>query len=338
MKKLAILGLGHIGKYVLEVLKSNHNLEVDGYDLSQGHDLSDEKFLQQIIKNYHGVLASTPFFLNKKIAQVCNENGVDYFDLTESVEVTNYVKTLNNARFVTQCGLAPGMVSIIANHMAQSFTDIEDINIRVGALPKDTNNHIQYYRTWSTEGLINEYIHPCPAIVNYTKVNLEPLTDQEIVTINGVTMEAANTSGGLGSLADTYVSKAKNVNYKTLRYPGHWDHMRFLKDDLNLKENFDTFVNIFNKSVPICHDDVVHIFIAVTGKVENHREVKTYANAIYSDTTTTAIQKTTANGVMAVIDCWAKGQLDDKKGWIKQEELKYEDVFASQYALIYQVN
>ena len=77
-------------------------------------------------------------------------SGVDYFDLTESVDVTEYVKTLNNAKFITQCGLAPGMVSIIANNIASEFSHVKSIQIRVGALPMNTNNHMGYYRTWNT--------------------------------------------------------------------------------------------------------------------------------------------------------------------------------------------
>jgi saccharopine dehydrogenase-like NADP-dependent oxidoreductase len=164
MKKLAILGLGHIGQYVYDTLLVDKKFNVIGYDLKNGHDLSDEELLDDIIRENDGVLASTPFFLNKKIAALCNKYGTDYFDLTESVEVTDFVKQLDNAAFVTQCGLAPGMVSIIANHIASQFNQVHDIEIRVGALPENASNHIGYYRTWNTEGLINEYINPCPAI------------------------------------------------------------------------------------------------------------------------------------------------------------------------------
>jgi len=337
MKKLAILGLGHIGSSVYKTLKNNYNLLVKGYDLSTGHDLSSVELLTNIINKHDGVLACTPFFLNKQIASLCNDYGVDYFDLTESVDVTNFVKTLTNARFITQCGLAPGMVSIIANHLASQFTTVEDISIRVGALPQDANNHMQYYRTWNTEGLINEYIHSCPAIQDKKLVNLQPLSDQETITFNGLRLEAANTSGGLGSLAETYLDRANNVNYKTLRYPGHWDHMRFLKNDLDLADNFETFVKIFNNSVPICKKDCVYIYISVTGYIGNEKEIKTYSKVIYSDDNSTAIQKTTAGGVMAVIDVWAQGMIDHKKGWIKQEELDYHSIFASRYSESYKI-
>lgn len=334
MKKLAILGLGHIGSHVLQTLKSDNSFNVHGYDLKNGYDLSNTETLDSIIKNVDGVLASTPFFLNKQIAELCDKHGVDYFDLTESVEVTDYVKTLSNASFVTQCGLAPGMVSVIANQMAIQFDTVHDIEIRVGALPENSNNHIGYYRTWNTEGLINEYIHPCPSIKNGQKVYVDPLMDQENVILNGAELEAANTSGGLGSLYETWYGKAKNVNYKTLRYPGHWNYMRFLKDDLGLKENFDTYVKLFNQHVPQTNKDFVFILINVKGIKNNELCIRQYNNIIESKQNVTAIQRTTAGGVMAVLDSWNKGYIN-KKGWVKQEELDFDSVYSSKYASCY---
>lgn len=335
MKKLAILGMGHIGTYVFNTLQQDPNFDVTGYDLRLGHDLSDESLLNDIIKNCDGVLASTPFFLNKKIAQLCNEHGTDYFDLTESVDVTNYVKTLANAKFVTQCGLAPGMVNIIANHMATQYNKVQDIEIRVGALPVDANNHMGYYRTWSTEGLINEYIHPCPAVKNGTLTILDPLTQAEVVNLGGTLLEAMTTSGGLGSLAETWQGRAQNVNYKTLRYPGHWTLMRFLKDDLGLASNFDTFVDLFNTHIPVTTQDCVYIMIRVSGWKDGNLHTDIYSKVINYQDDVTSIQITTGRGVMAVLDSWQKGGMDHLTGWIRVEDLDYNSVWNSIYSTCY---
>lgn len=333
MKKLAILGLGHIGSYVLATLTKNKNdfSEVAGFDLTTGHDLSDEQTLTDILSNYDGALVSTPFFLNRKIAEVCNRVGCDYFDLTESVDVTNFVKTLSNARFITQCGLAPGMVSIIANHLASQFDRVNNIEIKVGALPIDANNHIGYYRTWSTEGLINEYIHPCPALRNGELTILEPLTLLSDIIVQNHVLEAATTSGGLGSLAESYRNRANNVTYKTLRFPGHWKIMSFLKENLGLKTNFETYIKLFNENIPQTTNDQVVILIDVDGYIGNNFVTKQYSNIVKCTAEMTAIQQTTGSGVMCVIDSWAKGNLDNRKGWIAQEELDYNSVWNSQY-------
>lgn len=335
MKKLAILGLGHIGSYVLNILSQDENFNVQGYDLSTGHDLSKSEVLVDIISNVDGVLASTPFYLNKQIALICDQLGVDYFDLTESVDVTNMVKNLKNAKFVTQCGLAPGMVSIIANELAKKFEQVQDIEIRVGALPINANNHMLYYRTWSTEGLVNEYIHQCPILKSGYLLSADPLGEQENVSVNGINLEACTTSGGLGSLAETYVGKARNVNYKTLRYPGHWSHMRFLKDDLGLANNFDVFVEILNKQIPITRQDCVYILINVSGFISGTLHTEQYSKVIYFNQLTTAIQLTTGSGVMAVLDVWNQGLLDSQQGWIKQEDINFAGIWNSKYSNCY---
>jgi saccharopine dehydrogenase-like NADP-dependent oxidoreductase len=334
MKKLAILGLGHIGMSVFNTLKQDDRFTVTGYDLSNGHDLSNTEVLTTIIKSVDGVLASTPFFLNTKIAEICNKQGVDYFDLTESVEVTEFVKKLDNAAFVTQCGLAPGMVSVIANYIANQFDSVTDIEIRVGALPENANNHMGYYRTWNTEGLINEYIHPCPAIKDGKLVELDPLADIEDVMLNGARLEAANTSGGIGSLPQSWLGRAKNVNYKTLRYPGHWAMMRFLKDDLGMKENFDTYVKLFNNHVPQTDKDFVFILINVKGTINNNFAIRQYSKIVESKNSVTAIQRTTAGGVMSVLDSWVEGNIN-KMGWVKQEDLDFKSVWQSRYSEAY---
>ena len=333
MKKLAVLGLGHIGSYVLSTLSKNKiDFEiVDGFDLTNGYDLSSEAVLTDIISKYDGVLASTPFFLNKKIAEVCNHLGRDYFDLTESVEITDYVKTLKNGRFVTQCGLAPGMVSIIANHLAGKFDKVNNIEIKVGALPIDANNHIGYYRTWSTEVLIIESIHPWPALRNGKLTYLEPLTLNADITLQNHALEAATTSGGLGSLAESYQGRANNVTYKTLRFPGHWKIMSFLKENLGLKNNFETYIKLFNENIPQTVNDQVVILIDVDGWIGKTFATRQYSKIVKCTDSMTAIQQTTGSGVMCVIDSWAQGKLDHLNGWIAQEHLDYDSIWNSQY-------
>lgn len=337
MKKIAVLGLGHIGKRIHDSLD---NCIVTGYDLSTGTDLRDISVLDRIARENDGIVAATPFFLNKAIADVCFKYGKAYFDLTESNEVAKHIGAMMGAEapMVTQCGLAPGMVSIIANNMASKFRKVKSIAIRVGAIPSVPNNHMGYNLTWNTEGLINEYIHPCKALVDGKLVTLEPLDGLEPVTMDGIHLEAANTSGGLGSLAESWIGRAESVTYKTLRYPGHWQYMRFLKDDLCLKENFDAFVKIFNSSIPHVTDDKIFILIKVVGFNKSDLLVEeSYSNVIENSASETAIQVSTASGIMAVVDAWIQGGLDGMTGLVKQEDLPFEAIRASQYAGCYHI-
>lgn len=335
MKKLAILGLGKIGSYILNNINKFEFAAVDSFDLSTGYNFNDHETLNQIIKNYNGIVACTPFNLNKQIANICNEHGTDYFDLTESIDVSQHIATLNNALFIPQCGLAPGMVSVIANKFASELDTVKEIQIRVGALPQVVNNQLKYLRTWNTEGLINEYCNLCLTVKYNSLFWADPLVEQETISIDGVEFEAANTSGGIGTLANTYKDKAETVNYKTIRHPGHFHIMRVLKQELGMKKNFNTFVNLFNEYVPETTLDVVHIVINVTGTVNEKTVTKQYKKKILCTENETAIQITTGSGILAVIDSWSKGYFNGKKGLVKQEDLDYNTIINSKYADCY---
>lgn len=336
IKNVAILGLGHIGKHIQYRLLGDERLAVTAFDLTTGHDLSDPGVLDGIAKQNDAVIAATPFFLNRPIAFACSNHNTAYFDLTESNEVADYIKRLHaKTPMVSQCGLAPGMVSIIASYMTEKFQEVKSIAVRVGALPKSPNNRMGYNLTWNTEGLINEYIHPCKAVVDGKFTLVSPLEDLENVVINGIQLEAANTSGGLGSLAETWAGKCESVTYKTLRYPGHWGHMKFLKDDLGLKENFQTYVDLFNKNVPITDLDRVFILIKVTGIADGRLQENVYSKIIERDDMGTAIQISTASGVLAVVDAWVKGHLDGLTGLVKQEEIPFLPMLRGRYSSCY---
>jgi len=204
-------------------------------------------------------------------------------------------------------------------------------------LPIDANNHIGYYRTWSTEGLINEYIHKCPALRNGQLTYLEPLTLLANITVQNCALEAATTSGGLGSLAESYQGRANNVTYKTLRFPGHWKIMSFLKENLGLKDNFETYIKLFNENIPKTVNDQVIILIDVDGYLGDNFITKQYSKIIKCTNEMTAIQQTTGSGVMCVLDSWAKNNLDHLSGWIAQEQLDYNSIWNSQYNIYHVV-
>src|SRR5690606_10847890 len=133
--------------------------------------------------------------------------GIHYFDLTEDVAVTRAVRRIAadaDRAFVPQSGLAPGFISIVANELIGHFEALRSVKLRVGALPQHPSNVLKYSLTWSTEGLINEYANPCEAIVYGRRVEVAPLDGLEEIEIDGTVYEAFNTSGGLGSLADTH--------------------------------------------------------------------------------------------------------------------------------------
>ena len=165
--------------------------------------------------------------------------GAHYLDLTEDVASTRAVKQLAagaRTAFIPQCGLAPGFITIVASDLASHFDELQDVRMRVGALPKFPSNALNYNLTWSTDGVINEYCEPCEAIVNGQLRETKPLEELEEFSLDGVLYEAFNTSGGLGTLCETLAGKVRNLNYRTIRYPGHAAIMKALLNDLRLRD------------------------------------------------------------------------------------------------------
>jgi saccharopine dehydrogenase-like NADP-dependent oxidoreductase len=134
--------------------------------------------LKKAMAGRQAVISAAPFSANKVIAQACKESGVHYLDLTEDVAVTKHVRELskdpsNSAAFVPQCGVAPGFITLAATHMVNQFDKVDHLSLKVGALPRQVHNRLRYNLSWSTAGLVNEYIHPCEALRGGKLVSLQ---------------------------------------------------------------------------------------------------------------------------------------------------------------------
>jgi len=286
------------------------------------------------------VLSSLPFYCNVAVAQAARDAGVHYFDLTEDVEVTRAVRRIAlGARqaFVPQCGLAPGFISIVTNELMTHFDEVRSVKMRVGALPQHPNNVLKYSLTWSTEGLINEYGNPCQAVVDGRTVEVAPLEGLEEIEIDGTLYEAFNTSGGLGSLAETHGVAVESMNYKTIRYPGHCAQMRLLMNDLKLNQDRTTLKRILESAVPQTLQDVVIVYAAVTGKQEGDLREENYVNKIYPQMVAgrlwSAIQVTTAAAVAAVLDLTL--QHPELGGFVAQEQFRLPEILANRFGRHY---
>lgn len=292
-------------------------------------DVQQEAELINYFKQHHieAALSCLPFFANKHVAIACEQSGVAYFDLTEDVSVTSKVKALaKNSKniFVPQCGLAPGFITIVANELMQHFDEVDEVKMRVGALPQNSNNTLRYNLTWSTDGVINEYGNPCHAIEQGEAVILHPLEGLESLILDGESYEAFNTSGGLGSLPELYKGKVKRMNYKTMRYPGHCQLMRFLMNDLRMNSDRDTLKRILERAIPKTYQDVVVVYVTVKGYRDGQYMEDSYLNKIYpakiASFDASAIQVATAAGICAVVDI-VLSNADNYHGFVYQEQI-----------------
>ena len=331
--KVGIVGSGNIGWALKQLLKEDYDIKQG--DITDGFDAGDIKQVKTFLLGLDAVISAGPFAVNKNIAQIAAEESIGYFDLTEDVETTEYIRNLESESILMpQCGLAPGAINICASGMMEEFDSVNEVLMRVGALPRFTTNEMSYYLSWSTNGLINEYCNEADAIYEGKAVKLMPLEGAEKLVIEGESFEAFNTSGGCATMCETYADKVENLTYKTIRYPGHLNHMKFLFNDLHLKKNKDILEKLFDKEVPRTKNDVIIFFVKVIGLIDGVLQEKTYLRKIYGNEKFSAIQLTTASGVCSVLKIFLDGKLNSK-GFTKQESLSWKDFLDNKFGEVY---
>ena len=361
MQDILVLGAGKIGALISGLMAESGSYRVQLADARKGAaaevasahgletitvfdlDASDAKALTKHVQMHKpaALVSGLPYFCNEVVANVARAEDLHYFDLTEDVAVTEVVREIAEGAdkvFAPQCGLAPGFISIAANELIQHFDELKAVKLRVGALPQHPNNVLKYSLTWSTDGVINEYGNLCNAIVDGQEVGVLPLEGLESIEIDGTKYEAFNTSGGLGSLGETYGDRVVNMNYKTIRYPGHCDQMRLLMNGLKLNHDRDTLKRILENSVPQTLQDVVIIYAAVNGMQDGEFREENYVNKVYPQVVAgrlwSAIQITTAAGVCSVIDI-VLSDPTQYSGFVAQEQFQLKEILDNRFGLYY---
>ena len=302
-------------------------------------DIKDQVKVGELIQKEEitAVVSCLPYFCNESIADTAFHNKIQYFDLTEDIETSKFVRELSSnskQAFVPQCGLAPGFINIIANDLMQKFDELDSVKLRCGGLPINASNELKYAFTWSVDGLINEYNKPCESIKNGKIIKASPLENKEEIQIDGLKYEAFNTSGGIGSLTRSYKGKLNTLNYKTIRYPGHCDRIRFLMQDLKLGQDTETLKKILLNAMPHTTYDVVIVFVSVNGKQHDKLEkisfVRKYYPVCIDKIPYSALQITTAASASAVINIVMHNPTQ-YQGYIEQEEFQLNNLLDSPF-------
>ena len=356
MQPVVIVGAGKIGITIASLLLRSGAYQVriadhdaarlaqvpDHANLSRHHITpSGAHSLASVLAGAFAVLSAVPYHATAAIADQAAAAGVHYLDLTEDVATTRHVKKLaahGTTAFVPQCGLAPGFIAIVAHDIARRFDSLDTVRMRVGALPQYPSNALGYNLTWSTDGVINEYCEPCEAILDGRLTDVPALEGLEQFGIDGIEYEAFNTSGGLGTLCETLAGRVRSLNYKTIRYPGHAAIMKVLLQDLRLAERRDVLRDIFERALPSTMQDVVVVFVTVSGIKEGRLVQESYASRIFGDiidgTQFSAIQLTTAAGICVMLDLLAQGALP-RHGFIRQEDVTLAQFLANRFGHVY---
>lgn len=336
MKNVAVLGLGKVGTLAAELL-ADTGFTVFGYDLSPTEtingieinalDVSDLTSLREALGQCDAVLSCLPYFLNSPIARTAHELGIHYFDLTEDVPTTKEIIELSKSAkglMAPQCGLAPGFVGIVGADLISQFDDCRSCRMRVGALPQHPTGLMGYSFNWSPEGVVNEYLNDCEVLEDGEHKWVSPMEWLEKIVIGGVELEAFTTSGGLGTMCETYQGSVPNLDYKTMRYPGHVQLMNFFFHELLMRDRRKEAGEILVNAKPPVADDVVYVHVSAEGTRNDALKRREFVRALLPQNIAghhrTAIAWTTASSVVAVIEMVRAGSLP-AHGFLKQEDI-----------------
>ncbi len=349
IESVIVLGLGKVGTLVGMLLHKT-GFKVTGGDIHPKEglpfpvittDVVNMESLNKAIEPFDAVISCLPYAYNLDVATVAHKSGVHYFDLTEDVPTTKAIIDMSkNAKSVMapQCGLAPGFIAIVGASLAANFTKIRSIKLRVGALPQHPTGLLGYAFNWSPEGVVNEYLNDCEVIENGQHKWVSPMEWIEQLFIHGIKLEAFTTSGGLGTMCETYLGKVENLDYKSIRYPGHVKQMNFFFHELLMREDRKRAGEILTNAKPAVNDDVVYLHASVEGLqgVQLFREE--FVNAYYPiniyGKQWRAISWTTAASACSVIEMVNNGSLPDR-GFIKQEEIPLKDFLNTKNGRLY---
>ena len=349
INSVLVLGLGKVG-YLVALLLHETGFKVTGADLHpaetfpfsvQTLDVTSLTDLAAAFKNHEAIISCLPYHFNVTVARVAAQCGVHYFDLTEDVGTTKAIIEMSKTAptvMAPQCGLAPGFIAIVGASLARKFDKIRSIKLRVGALPKHPTGLLGYAFNWSPEGVVNEYLNDCEVIEGGVRKWVSPLEWLEIIVINGLQLEAFTTSGGLGTMCETYHGRVENLDYKSIRYPGHAALMNFFLHELLMREDRVNAGKILVNAKPPVSEDVVYIHASVegwqNGQLNREEFVRAYSPLEIAGKMRRTIAWTTAASICSVLEMVNSGALPDK-GFIKQEEISLTTFLATHNGRLY---
>lgn len=335
---ILVLGLGKVGSLAATLLHET-GFAVTGADMNElvGMPFPIEKLDlrdsvdSKIISRFDAIVSCLPYHFNIGLAAKAHKLGIHYFDLTEDVKTTKAIIQMGEtarAVMAPQCGLAPGFIAIVGAFLAETFDQIRSIRLRVGALPQHPTGLLGYAFNWSPEGVVNEYLNDCEVIEDGIHKWVSPLEWLETIVIGSVQLEAFTTSGGLGTMCDTYMGRVQNLDYKTIRYPGHAKLMNFFFHELLMREDRTRAGEILVHAKPQVNEDVVYVHAAVEGwkggRLSREEFVRAYYPVEIAGRRWRAISWTTASSLCAVVEMVSNGVLP-AKGFLKQEGISLSE-------------
>jgi lysine 6-dehydrogenase len=346
-----VSGVDQVGVFDIDGKRAQEvaNRFGNGMSVAGQLDAGDEEACTAAFRGYNAVLSCVTYRFNPTLTRAAIANGCHFVDLGGNNDVVRSQFEMDaeakkaNVTVIPDCGLAPGMVSILAADGIAKLDVVESVKIRVGGLPQSPRPPLNYQIVFSSEGLINEYWEPCVIIEDGKKKTVNPMTGVELLTFDGIgKLEAFYTSGGTSTLPETYQGKVTNLDYKTIRYPGHCQLFKPMLDiglasrtpvkiDGQSVEPRAVLKAVLDKNLSSEDPDLVLVRVTIEGEQGDVSRTIVYEIVDRQDSKTglTAMMRSTA--FPAAIIAWmaASGQIESK-GVVRQELAINPSIFIPQ--------
>lgn len=310
---------------------------------------------QDIITLFNGhdsVISCVNYWYNESLSKAAIETGANFCDLGGNNYVVDAQLALDEEAktagisIIPDCGLAPGMVSILAAHGAAKFQKLDEIHIRVGGLPQEPQPPLNYQLVFSVEGLINEYIESARVIRDGKITEVESMTEIEDLSFDGFPpLEAFQTSGGTSTLPDTFLGQINQLDYKTIRYAGHCEKFKMMIDlglcssdeivaDYQKMVPRKLFGELLQRYLPADGPDYVLVRVEFVGTANNGEAKRLRYDIVDKlDTTTglSAMMRTTAFPASIIAQMMARGEVN-MRGATPQEKAIDAEKFVAELA------
>lgn len=367
--KILVLGSGRMGLGAAYDLTHNSDVEavtVADLDLERARsvvstvksdkltpaqiDVADDRAVVELMRGHDAAISCVTYFHNVRLARAAVEARVNFCDLGGNNSVVAEELALDEAaraagiNIIPDCGLAPGMVSVLVAHGAQKFEQLEAIHIRVGGLPLEPRPPLNYQIVFAVEGLINEYVERARVIRDGKIIEVDSMTEIERLQFPAPfdEMEAFQTSGGTSTLPESFAGRVSELDYKTIRYPGHCEQFKLLID-LGLASSEEIEVDgievrprrvlgeMLLRHLPADEPDVVLIRVEFRGRAEGTIQRLRYDIIDRFDERTglSAMMRTTAFPASIIAQMMARGDIKEK-GAIPQERSVPPDAFVAE--------
>ncbi|HRI04551.1 MAG TPA: saccharopine dehydrogenase C-terminal domain-containing protein [Pyrinomonadaceae bacterium] len=334
-----------------DVKKADAVAEAVGTSRVDAHhvDAANISDVADLMRGHDSVISCVNYWYNVALSKAAIETGANFCDLGGNNYIVDEQLALDadakaaGVNIIPDCGLAPGMVSVLAMHGVAKFDAVDEIHIRVGGLPQDPQPPLNYQLVFSVEGLINEYIEVARVIRDGKITEVPSMTEIEQLSFEGFPpLEAFQTSGGTSTLPDTFLGKVNELDYKTIRYAGHCDKFKTMIDlglcssdemlvDFQKVTPRKVFGDLLQKHLPADGPDYVLVRLDFVGQKDGATKKLRYDVVDKQDEATgmSAMMRTTAFPASIIAQMMASGDVMTR-GATPQERAIDPDKFVAE--------